>query len=59
MEALGANLGGLLYERELDYLVEHEWAKGAEDVLERRTKHGLHLDEIEKARVADWMKRRQ
>ncbi len=59
MEALGENLGGLVYERELDYLVEHEWAKGAEDVLERRTKHGLHLDEIEKARVADWMKRRQ
>lgn len=55
---MGEHLGGLLYERELDYLASHEWASEAEDVLDRRTKHGLHLSDAEKARVAEWMGRR-
>ena len=50
---LGRNLGGI-FEAELQYLVEHEWATTAEDVLWRRTKLGLHLSETAKARVADW-----
>lgn len=39
---LGRDLGGGLYEVEVDYLVQHEWARTAEDVLWRRTKLGLH-----------------
>jgi glycerol-3-phosphate dehydrogenase len=40
---LGEHFGAGLYQREVDYLVAHEWARTAEDVLFRRTKLGLHL----------------
>ena len=33
---------------------EEEWATEAEDILERRTKHGLHLTEKERADFANW-----
>jgi glycerol-3-phosphate dehydrogenase len=39
---LGADLGSGLTTREVDYLVEHEWARTADDVLDRRTRLGLH-----------------
>jgi len=52
---LGRNFGGGLYERELDYLVRHEWARDAEDVLWRRTKCGLHMSAAEKAAVHDYL----
>lgn len=42
-EALGADFGGGLYAREVDYLVEREWARTAEDILFRRSKPGLHV----------------
>ena len=41
---LGKKIGHNVYEREVFYLKEHEWAKKPEDVLWRRTKAGLHLD---------------
>lgn len=52
---LGENFGGGLYERELAYLIEHEWAGAAEDVLWRRTKCGLHMSEAQRRRVAERM----
>jgi glycerol-3-phosphate dehydrogenase len=39
---LGEDFGGGLSAREVDYLVAHEWARTAEDILWRRTKLGLH-----------------
>jgi len=45
MGDLGRHFGGLLYQREVDYLVEHEWARSAEDILWRRTKKGLHTED--------------
>jgi glycerol-3-phosphate dehydrogenase len=39
--ALGEDFGGGLTTREVDWLVEHEWARTAEDILKRRTKIGL------------------
>ena len=38
---LGEHFGAGLYAREVDYLVENEWARTAEDILFRRTKLGL------------------
>lgn len=38
---LGTHFGADLYQAEVDYLVENEWALTAEDVLWRRTKRGL------------------
>ncbi len=49
---LGENFGGGLYERELSYLIEQEWAQSGEDVLWRRTKCGLHMSEAQRSRVA-------
>jgi D-erythritol 1-phosphate dehydrogenase len=52
---LGRHFGAQLYEREARYLTQHEWARTAEDVLERRTKHGLHLSTGERAAFAAWL----
>lgn len=56
---LGEHLGGDLYARELEYLCEHEFAREAEDVLWRRSKLGLHLDEAAHAKVASWFSGRK
>lgn len=47
LEDLGTDFGAGLYEAEVAYLVEHEWARSAEDVLWRRTKRGLYKDQID------------
>ncbi|MDI9245762.1 glycerol-3-phosphate dehydrogenase [Marinobacter sp. CHS3-4] len=39
---LGYRFAGTLYEREVEYLVKHEWAMTSEDILWRRTKQGLY-----------------
>ena len=43
MADLGQHFGGPLYQAEVDYLVKHEWARTAEDILWRRSKKGLHV----------------
>lgn len=52
---LGENFGGSLYEREVRYLMENEWAQTADDVLWRRTKAGLHMTPQQRERVASSM----
>jgi glycerol-3-phosphate dehydrogenase len=42
---LGAHYGDDLYEAEIRYLVEYEWARAPEDILWRRSKRGLHIAE--------------
>ncbi len=54
MADLGRHFGGLLFEREAAYLRRHEWALSAADILERRTKHGLHLDQAERQAFEAW-----
>ncbi len=48
---LGRHFGSDLYEAEVRYLVENEWARSAEDILWRRTKLGLRLTAAEVAAV--------
>jgi glycerol-3-phosphate dehydrogenase len=50
---LGESFGGGLYERELAYFLEREWAREPDDVLWRRTKCGLHMTPAERERVAE------
>ena len=52
---LGRHFGGLLHEREIVYLQESEWALTAEDILHRRTKHGLHLTADQRQAVQDFI----
>ena len=51
---LGAHMGGNLYEAELRYLFDAEYARTAQDVLWRRSKLGLHLLVGAQQAVADW-----
>lgn len=55
LDDLGAYFGADLYQCEVDYLLAHEWAEGAEDILWRRTKAELHMDDAQKARLADYL----
>ena len=55
MPDLGACLGGQFFEREARWLMDEEWATTAEDMLFRRTKHGVFLTQAERAGVANWI----
>ena len=52
---LGRHFGADLYEAEVRYLMAHEWAMNAEDILWRRTKLGLSLSEQEKAALGEFL----
>ena len=53
---LGREFGGGLSEVELRWMREREWARSAEDVLERRTKLGLVVDDTVKDDIEAWFK---
>lgn len=52
---LGRDFGCGLSEAEVRHLCEAEWARTAEDVLWRRTKLGLHMDDGQRAAVKEYM----
>ena len=52
---LGAELCPHLYEQEVRYLLAHEWAVTAEDILWRRTKLGLHAAAGDVKRLDSWI----
>jgi glycerol-3-phosphate dehydrogenase len=58
LEDLGRNFGAGLTEREVDYLMQAEWATRAEDVIWRRSKLGLRLSPEQKAALDEYMRRR-
>jgi glycerol-3-phosphate dehydrogenase len=53
--ACGREVAPGLFESELAYLRETEWARSGDDVLWRRSKLGLHLDAAGRAAVSEWM----
>ncbi len=53
---LGRHFGASFYEREASFLADNEWAMTAEDILERRTKHGLHLTASQREAFEAWFK---
>ncbi len=53
--ALGQHFGSDLYQCEVIYLMEHEWAVTAQDVLYRRTNRGLHMDEAQQIALQSFM----
>ncbi len=52
---LGANFGHGLYQSEVDYLIAHEWARCAEDILWRRTKLGLRFSDPERILLENYI----
>ncbi len=44
------------YTNEIDYLMNHEMALTDEDILWRRTKLGLYMNDEEKQALADYLK---
>ena len=48
---LGEHFGGGLHAAEVDYMIAHEWARSADDILWRRTKCGLRLDAAGRGRL--------
>ena len=59
LSQLGVHFGGHFHEAEALYLMRHEWAETVEDILVRRTKHGLHLTAHEADAFARWFDLRQ
>jgi D-erythritol 1-phosphate dehydrogenase len=55
---LGKYFGGTLYESEIKYLRDQEWASSADDILFRRTKHGLHLSKEQRDKVDFYLNER-
>lgn len=56
VEQLGRHFGAGLYQAEVDYLIEQEWAVVAQDVVWRRTKLGLLLSVEEVDELEQYMK---
>jgi glycerol-3-phosphate dehydrogenase len=52
---LGEDFGATLSEREVRWLMDHEYARAAEDIVWRRTKLGLKLKPEEIAALDTWM----
>ncbi len=53
---LGQHFGGLFYQHEAQWLIEKEWARSAEDILYRRSKHGIFLSDSERAHFDAWLR---
>ena len=51
---LGQHFGAGLYELEAKFLINHEWATSAEDIMWRRSKLGLHMSEDERNAFTEW-----
>jgi len=57
LAALGRCFGGDFHEAEARFLHAEEWALQPEDILSRRTKHGLHLNDGQRQAFRDWFDR--
>ena len=57
-EDLGRDFGGTLFEAEVIWLMDHEFARHAQDVLWRRSKLGLRLTDEQVGSLDSWMQAR-
>ncbi len=56
LSGLGRHFGADLYEAEVRYLIDNEWATTAEDVIWRRSKLGLRMTDDEARALDDWIR---
>ncbi|PMR79338.1 glycerol-3-phosphate dehydrogenase [Halomonas urumqiensis] len=57
-KALGEHFGAGLTAREVEYLIDREWARDVEDILWRRTKLGLRLEPRQRERLSEFIRER-
>ena len=57
MAALGSSYGADLFEQEINFLIEHEWAININDIIWRRTKRGLYLTTQEIKKITHYINR--
>lgn len=55
VEDMGTDFGNGLYQAEIDYLCDYEWAHNTDDILWRRTKQGLRLNDAQVTRLAGYL----
>lgn len=55
LSGIGRHFGDGVYQAEIDYLIQHEWALTAEDILWRRSKLGLHVSAETKSAVETYL----
>jgi len=53
---LGRHFGSDLYQCEVEYMIEHEWARTTDDIIWRRSKTGLFLTEKQITDLDKWLK---
>jgi glycerol-3-phosphate dehydrogenase len=59
MSDLGELFGADLTQREVEYLIEREWARTADDILWRRTKLGLRMRSGDRVRLEEYLRTRK
>ncbi len=57
-EGMGQMFGDTLSAREVDYLIENEWARSAEDILWRRSRLGLFVSDADRAALQTYVEGR-
>ncbi len=55
---MGTHFGSDLYQREVEYLIDNEWAMTAEDIVWRRSKTGLYMSKKEIETLDIWLRAR-
>ncbi len=55
VDELGTDFGHGLYQAEVDYLVQQEWAVSVDDVLWRRSKLGLEFEAEQVEQLSDYL----
>lgn len=53
LQGLGSHYGEYVFEAELDYLIQKEWARTLDDVLFRRSKLGLHIQPDTQKKISE------
>ncbi len=57
VDDLGVDFGATLTQREVEWLITHEYARTADDIVWRRSKVGLRLSKAQITTLDDWMKK--
>lgn len=59
MTDLGIAFSSDLYQKEVEYLIQHEWAITSDDILWRRTKLGLLFSKDQEIKLKTWLNTRK